>query len=183
MKSTEKRNGRDRSSSLADRQAFEPAVAVDAPLSHPGVLVMESAKTRDSDDRSNRLHRTAERGVFVESEMGTNTIVIVGIVPEDLAEMGFAQDHDVIEAFSPDRADEPFDVSVLPGRAGRDWSIPNAHRPNSACHFTSKAWIGRSMFLSVSSPRSSKEVFLLKNMFGLGSGRPTMASGNSLSGE
>jgi hypothetical protein len=28
--------------------------------------------------------------------------------------MPFAKDHDVIEAFPPDRADEPFTVSVLP---------------------------------------------------------------------
>jgi hypothetical protein len=38
---------------------------------------MESAKKRDSDDRSNRLHRTVERSVFVESEMGTDTIVVM----------------------------------------------------------------------------------------------------------
>ena len=41
--------------------------------------------------------------------------------------MGFAQDHDMIQAFSSDRADEPFDVSVLPGRARRGWSVPDAH--------------------------------------------------------
>jgi hypothetical protein len=29
--------------------------------------------------------------------------------------MLFAQDHDVIQAFSADRADEPFDVAILPG--------------------------------------------------------------------
>jgi len=40
---------------------------------------MGSAKKKDSDDRSNRLQRKAERGVFVESEIGTDTIVIVGV--------------------------------------------------------------------------------------------------------
>ena len=33
------------------------------------VLVMESAKKGESDDRSNRLHRTAERVAFVESNV------------------------------------------------------------------------------------------------------------------
>src|SRR5260370_37727380 len=36
----------------------------------------------------------------------------------------------MIEAFSRDRADEPFNVSVLPGRAGRGWSVADAHRPD-----------------------------------------------------
>ena len=41
--------------------------------------------------------------------------------------MRFAQDHDVVQAISPDRADEAFDVPILPGRAGRRWSVPDAH--------------------------------------------------------
>ena len=46
--------------------------------------------------------------------------------------MGLAQDHGMIQAFSPDRADEPFDMSVLPGRAGRSWSVPDAARATNA---------------------------------------------------
>jgi hypothetical protein len=42
--------------------------------------------------------------------------------------MGLAQDQEMVQAFSPDRADEPFYVSVLPGRAGRGWSVADAHR-------------------------------------------------------
>jgi hypothetical protein len=41
--------------------------------------------------------------------------------------MRFAQDHDMVQALSPDRADESFDVSILPGRSRRSWSVPNAH--------------------------------------------------------
>ena len=59
--------------------------------------------------------RTTKRGVFLERKMGTDAIVIVGIGSEDLAQMGLAQDQDMVQAFSPDRADEPFSVSVLPG--------------------------------------------------------------------
>jgi hypothetical protein len=47
--------------------------------------------------------------------MGTDAIVIVGIGSEDLAQMGLTHDQDMVQAFSPDRADEPFGVSVLPG--------------------------------------------------------------------
>ena len=88
---------------------------------------MEPAEERDGQDRSSGLNRTGERSVFCEGEMGAGAIVVVGVGPEDLAKMCFAQDHDMIQAFSPDGADKPFDVSVLPGRAGRGWSVPNAH--------------------------------------------------------
>jgi len=46
--------------------------------------------------------------------MGAGAIVVVGIGAEDLAKMRFAKDQDMIQAFSSDRADEPFYMSVLP---------------------------------------------------------------------
>jgi hypothetical protein len=58
---------------------------------------------------------TTKRGVLLERKMGSDAIVIVGIGSEDLAQMGLAQDQDMVQAFSPDRAYEPFSVSVLPG--------------------------------------------------------------------
>jgi hypothetical protein len=63
--------------------------------------------------------------------MDAGAIVVVGVGAEDPAKMRLAQDHDMIQAFSPDRADEPFDVSVLPGRAGRSWSVPAAWATNA----------------------------------------------------
>ena len=68
-----------------------------------------------------------ERGVLAEREMGAGTIVIVSVSPENPTKMRFGQDYDMVQAFSPDRADEPFNVSVLPGRARRSWSVPDAH--------------------------------------------------------
>ena len=66
--------------------------------------------------------------------MCPGVIVVVGIGPKDLTKMRLTQDHDVVEALSSDRAYEPFDVSVLPGRAGRSWSIPNPHRSKTASY-------------------------------------------------
>jgi hypothetical protein len=88
---------------------------------------MKPTEEWDGHDRSGRLDRTAERGVLRESEVGAGAIVVVGVGPEDPAKMRLAQDHDMIQAFSPERADEPLDVSVLPGRSRRSWSVPNAH--------------------------------------------------------
>jgi len=46
----------------------------------------------------------------------------------------FAQDHDMVQALSPDRADQPLGVSILPGRAGRRWSVQDAHGSETSCH-------------------------------------------------
>jgi hypothetical protein len=96
-------------------------------LSHPGILVMKSTEEWDGHDRSSGLDWTAERGVLGECEMRPGAIVVVGVGCEDLPKVHFAQDHDMVQAFSPDRADEPFNLSVLPGRARRSWSVPDAH--------------------------------------------------------
>ncbi|MEQ1752507.1 MAG: hypothetical protein ABL973_00065 [Micropepsaceae bacterium] len=40
--------------------------------------------------------------------------------------MPFIPDDDVIEAFAPNRSDDAFCISVLPGAARRNWSVTNA---------------------------------------------------------
>ena len=68
-----------------------------------------------------------ERGVFGQRSVGPEFVVVVGIRGQDPAQVRVAPDHDVVQALSPDRADESFDVSILPGRSRRGWSVPNAH--------------------------------------------------------
>ena len=43
---------------------------------------------------------------------------------EDLAQMVLAKDHDVIQALSTDRANQPLGVSVLPGLKQEPWVGP-----------------------------------------------------------
>ena len=38
----------------------------------------------------------------------------------------------MVEALAADRSDQPFNMTVLPRRAGRDWSVANTHGPQSA---------------------------------------------------
>ena len=45
--------------------------------------------------------------------------------------MLFANDHDVIKAFSSDRADQTFAKSILPRRTWSGWSIANSHSPKT----------------------------------------------------
>src|SRR5258708_28654963 len=68
-----------------------------------------------------------ERGVFGQRSVSAECVVIMGIGGEDPAQVRVAQDHDMVQALSPDRADKSFDVSILPGRSRRGWSVPNAH--------------------------------------------------------
>ena len=45
--------------------------------------------------------------------------------------MTLAKDYDVVEALAPDRADEPFNIAVLPGRAGCDGPVADSHDAES----------------------------------------------------
>jgi hypothetical protein len=49
-----------------------------------------------------------------------------------VAQMPLAEDDDMIKAFPPDRANQPFRMSILPWRAGRGWAITNAHGREAA---------------------------------------------------
>ena len=46
--------------------------------------------------------------------MRPDFIVIAGLGSKDPAQMALAEDDDVIEAFPPDRSDQPLRVPVLP---------------------------------------------------------------------
>ena len=46
--------------------------------------------------------------------MRPDFIVIAGVGRKDPAQTGLAEDDDVIEAFPPDRSDQPLRVPVLP---------------------------------------------------------------------
>src|SRR5665213_1927830 len=51
-----------------------------------------------------------------------------------MAKVPFAKHDDMVDAFPTDRADEPFDIGVLPGRARRCRSISDAERPKAPGH-------------------------------------------------
>jgi|HubBroStandDraft_6_1064221.scaffolds.fasta_scaffold2093887_1 hypothetical protein len=75
---------------------------------------MKSTENGDGRERSIDLQGTAKRGVLSEHKMRTGTIVIIDVVSENPAQMASLNDEDMVEAFLPDRADESFDVSILP---------------------------------------------------------------------
>src|ERR1700685_3044902 len=46
-----------------------------------------------------------------------------------------APNDDVVETFSPDGADHPLDITVLPWRSRCNRAIADAHRPKAACEY------------------------------------------------
>ena len=68
-----------------------------------------------------------ERRILDQGPVSSEFVVVVGILGQDPAQMHFTQDHDMIQALSPDRADQPLRMAILPGRPRRRWSVPNAH--------------------------------------------------------
>ena len=76
---------------------------------------MKSAEDGSFEDLTEPLDRTDQRRVLGQGQVWPHVIVVGSISLEDPAQMVFAQDHDVIQALSADRADKPFGMSVLPG--------------------------------------------------------------------
>jgi hypothetical protein len=59
--------------------------------------------------------------------MGPSAVVILHIQKEHVAQVPLAKDDDLIKAFPPDRANQPFRMAILPWRLGRGWPVTNAH--------------------------------------------------------
>ena len=55
-----------------------------------------------------------ERGILVERKVRAHTIVVGRVIRQKMAEMPFPQHHDMVEALASDRADQPFNMTVLP---------------------------------------------------------------------
>src|ERR1700687_5526703 len=64
--------------------------------------------------------------------MRSDLIVIASIGSQNLAEMLLAQDDKVVHTLAPDRSDQPFGKTILPGRGWRYRLVPDTHGANSA---------------------------------------------------
>ena len=47
---------------------------------------------------------------------------------EHMAQVPLAKDDDMVKTFPPDRANQPFSMSILPWRSRRGGAVANAHR-------------------------------------------------------
>ena len=86
-----------------------------------GGSIAQFAVTRVSDRAYGRDSRRLIRDVY---RMVT---VIRHIREKYVAQVPLAEDDDMIKAFPPDRANQPFRMAILPSRLGRGWPVMNAH--------------------------------------------------------
>ena len=52
--------------------------------------------------------------ILVECKVRAHSIVVGGVIRQQMAQVPFPQHHDMIEARASDRVDQPFDMPVLP---------------------------------------------------------------------
>jgi len=59
--------------------------------------------------------------------MRPGVVVVLNICPKDLIQAPLVEDDEVIQAFSPDRANHFFRIGILPWRSGRDEYFIDVH--------------------------------------------------------
>jgi hypothetical protein len=77
--------------------------------------MMKSANNRLSSELTEPLDRPMDRRILAQGQVRSEFVVIAGVGRKNLAQMGFAEDDDVIKAFPADRADQSLRMPVLPG--------------------------------------------------------------------
>jgi hypothetical protein len=56
-------------------------------------------------------------------------VVVIDVLRQNLSKMPFADHHDVVQAFTSNRADHPLGIRVLPRRAGRNDGLLDVQQP------------------------------------------------------
>ena len=67
--------------------------------------------------------------------MRTPPIIIGGELRKDPPQVLFVEHDQMIGTLAPDRPDQAFNMTVLPGRTERSGPVPNAHRLDAACEY------------------------------------------------
>jgi len=89
--------------------------------------MMKPAEKRPHGDLTEPLDRSAGRRILAQRQMRSKRVVITRVARKDSAQVGLAEDDDVIEAFPADRADQSLRMPVLPRRPRGDRVIAYAH--------------------------------------------------------
>jgi hypothetical protein len=76
---------------------------------------MEPPEDRNRCDAAALLSPPELWSILAQRRMGPERVVVQSVGLENAAQVRLAEHDQVIEAFAPDRADEPLDVAVLPG--------------------------------------------------------------------
>ena len=74
--------------------------------------------------------------ILLEREVSPRLVIVEKVAGQEASQMAFAQDEDMIQALTSDRADEPLREGVLPGAVGRDQDFSDSH----ALHTLPTTW-------------------------------------------
>ncbi len=83
--------------------------------------------------RSTRVHRSWIGAPPLQALVWPGGVAVGHVLAQHTAQVGLAQDQEVIEARAPDTAQEPLAGSVLPGRAVGRAQLRAADRGGDAC--------------------------------------------------
>jgi hypothetical protein len=70
--------------------------------SHPAILMVQSAQDRSADDIPGPLNAARDRGILVQRQMSARGVVAMFVRQQNVAQMAFTENHDMINAFPPD---------------------------------------------------------------------------------
>jgi hypothetical protein len=92
------------------------------------IAMVQAANFRESNDIAGRgkLYGTRPRALLAERKMCSGVVIVL-----NTAQMAFAEDDYVIQAFSADRTDQTLSVRVLPRRSRRSDDFRDPHRSNA----------------------------------------------------
>ena len=96
--------------------------------------MMETTDFRDRDDRPGGCSRDRSViwRVLLEAEVRSAPMIVPAVGREDAPEMRLVDDDHVVETLSSDRADQAFDVRILPRTRRRGDDFGDAHASQSA---------------------------------------------------
>jgi transposase len=83
----------------------------------PFVAVVQAADFGSHHDAAGRLDGAFHRSILAEREVRARPLVVRDVGPKDSTKMPLIEDDDVVQTLAADRADDAFDVGILPGRA------------------------------------------------------------------
>jgi hypothetical protein len=89
-------------------------------------------------DVSEPLDRACAGRILPKRNMRSHLVIIDGIFPKDSAKVLRVERDQMISTLAPDRPDQAFSISVLPGRAERGGPVPDAHRSHSSLERAAK---------------------------------------------
>src|ERR1700681_4053570 len=85
--------------------------------------------------------RTRVRCVLPERSVSSRVIIIGGEFRQNSPQMLFVDHDQMIGTLAPDRPDQAFDTSVLPGCAERGGPIPDAYRPDAGLEYAAECLV------------------------------------------